>query len=74
MKTNYEHYKREIAETIVQYGCLVLKHREVPKGIFFKPTKTNVKDVIKWFEEEYKRIQELVARGEYQCVVREGEV
>lgn len=25
-------------------------------------------------EEEYKRIQELVARGEYQCVVREGEV
>ena len=25
-------------------------------------------------EEEYKRIQDLVARGEYQCVVREGEV
>ena len=25
-------------------------------------------------EEEYKRIQELVARGEYQCIVHEGEV
>lgn len=74
MKTNYEHYKRDIAETIVQYGCLVFKHREVPKGIYFKPTETNIKDVIKWFEEEYKEpiAMTLFEKSILECAVNHG--
>lgn len=74
MKTNYEHYVREIAETIVQYGCLVFKHREVPKGIYFKPTETNIKDVIKWFEEEYKEPikMTLFERSVLECAIAHG--
>lgn len=74
MKTNYEHYKRDIAETIVQYGYLVFKHREVPKGIYFKPTETNIKDVIKWFEEEYKEPIQMTSfeRSILECAVNHG--
>ena len=74
MKTNYEHYKRDIAETIVQYGCLVFKHREVPKGIYFKPTETNIKDVLKWFEEEYKEPIQMILfeRSVLECAVNRG--
>lgn len=74
MKTNYEHYVREIAETLVEYGVLVFKYNEKPRGIYYDPTKTNVRDVIKWFEEEYKEpIQmTLFEKSILECAVNHG--
>ena len=54
--------------------CILAHHGELEYGSPKKPAMVEAGDYIRFVpidEDEYKRIRELVERGEYQCTVHE---